>query len=249
MQKTDDLIRLMKQQTDALVASDEKLQQFLMWVNQKTLSVKVSYKPAAVRAFYLAVVFARDLGLLDDLDRSRDIAFTFNLDVYLNCDFDITLDFNLSRILARAYSLAYDFDNAIVYDDDGIGHLDAEMYHLFSTVFSLDLPLELRQALEQLKAQLHKPRYNIISNIISKMWWQVKGKTWIRRLRAVMIQDRNIGHDWQLSDQQKKVLRQYYDANKLLVDCLNTSSNVTPAVRSQIEETLLLPIAEIEKHR
>ena len=81
------------------------------------------------------------------------------------------------------------------------------------------------------------------------MWWQVKGKTWIRRLRAVMIQYRNIGHDWQLSDQQKKVLRQYYDANKLLVDCLNSSCNVTPAVRSHIEETLLLPIAEIQKHR
>jgi predicted NACHT family NTPase len=239
----------MKQRTDALVASDEKLQQFLLWLNEKSLSVDVPYKPLVIRAFYLAVAFACDLGLMDDLDRDRDIAFTFNLDVYLNRDFDIALDFNLNRILARAYPLAYDFDNAIVYHDDGIAHLDADLYHLLASVFSLGLPLELRQALEQLKAQLHKPRYNIISNIISKMWWQVKGKTWIRRLRAVMIQYRNIGHDWQLSDQQKKVLRQYYDANKLLVDCLNSSCNVTPAVRSHIEETLLLPIAEIQKHR
>jgi predicted NACHT family NTPase len=249
MQKADYLLRLMKQRTDALVATDDKLQQFLTWVSEKSLSVQVPYKPAAVRAFYFAVAIARDIGLLDDLDRGRDIAFTFNLDVYLNCDFDITLDFNLSRILARAYPLAYDFDNAIVYDDDGIGHLDADLYHLFSSVFYLGLPLELRQALEQLKAQVHKPRYNIISNIISKMWWQVKGKTWIRRLRSVMIKHRNIGHDWQFSDQQKEVLRQYYDANKLLMDCLNSDCNVTPEVRSHIEETLLLPIAEIEKHR
>jgi hypothetical protein len=58
-----------------------------------------------------------------------------------------------------------------------------------------------------------------------------------------------MGHDWHFSLQHKEVLKQYYDANKLLVDCLNSSSDVTPAVRSHIEETLLLPIAEIKKHR
>jgi len=46
-----------------------------------------------------------------------------------------------------------------------------------------------------------------------------------------------------------KGLRQYYDANKLLVDCLNRADDVTPAMRSHIEDTLLFPIAEIQKHR
>jgi predicted NACHT family NTPase len=64
-----------------------------------------------------------------------------------------------------------------------------------------------------------------------------------------MIKHRNIGHDWQFSEQQKELLEQYFNANLLLVDCLNSSCNITPAVRSHIEETLLLPIAEIEKHR
>ncbi len=45
----------MKQQIDALVAANKKLQQFLSWANQKSLSVKPSYKPAAIRAFYLAI--------------------------------------------------------------------------------------------------------------------------------------------------------------------------------------------------
>jgi len=62
-----------------------------------------------------------------------------------------------------------------------------------------------------------------------------------------MIKYRNIGHNWLFSEQQKELLSQYYDANKLLVDCLNSGCNVTPAVREEIEETLLLPIAEIEK--
>ena len=57
-----------------------------------------------------------------------------------------------------------------------------------------------------------------------------------------MIQHRDIGHDWQFSDEQKALLRQYYDANKLLVDCLNSDCYVSREVRQEIEEGLLLPI-------
>jgi predicted NACHT family NTPase len=60
-------------------------------------------------------------------------------------------------------------------------------------------------------------------------------------------QYRNIGHDWQFNDTQKQLLQQYYDANKLLVDCLNSDCYVSREVRQEIEETLLLPIAAIEK--
>ncbi|MEG3901983.1 hypothetical protein QUB19_04435 [Microcoleus sp. B4-C5] len=34
---------------------------------------------------------------------------------------------------------------------------------------------------------------------------------------------------------------------KLLVYCLNSASNVSPAVRQEIEEALLLPIAHLQK--
>lgn len=54
----------------------------------------------------------------------------------------------------------------------------------------------------------------------------------------------NIIADWQFSEEERQQLRQYYDANRLLVDCLNSASD---EVRSHIEDTLLLPIAEIEK--
>jgi hypothetical protein len=42
---------------------------------------------------------------------------------------------------------------------------------------------------------------------------------------------------------------QYYDANELLVACLNSGCLVSNRVREEIEETLLLPIAEIENRR
>jgi hypothetical protein len=73
---------------------------------------------------------------------------------------------------------------------------------------------------------LHSDRTNSYfysATPILKQWWKAKGQ------------------DWHFSYQQRQVLKQYYDANKLLVDCLNSASNVAPAVRSHIEETLLLP--------
>jgi hypothetical protein len=240
MHKADYLLRLMKQKTDDLVATDEKLQQFLIWVNEKSLSVKVPYKPLVIRAFYIAIAVALDIGLPFDHDRSRDIALVFNLDVYSNNDFDIALDYNLSRLLVRIS----DFYNALdQHNYEFIGSSDHAVYMLFANIFALNLPLELRQALEKVKEQRNYSGFNIFS----KMWWQPK-KIWIKRLRAVMVHHRNIGHDWQFSQQQKDLLKEYYDANKLLIDCLN-SSNLSPEVRSQIEETLLLPIAEIEKYR
>jgi predicted NACHT family NTPase len=56
MPNSDELLILMKKKIDQLMASDEKLQQFLHWTHQKALSVPVGFKPAAVRAFYLALL-------------------------------------------------------------------------------------------------------------------------------------------------------------------------------------------------
>ncbi|MDP8963658.1 MAG: signal transduction protein, partial [Cyanobacteriota bacterium] len=105
---------------------------------------------------------------------------------------------------------------------------------------------ELRQALQELKEQL--PDRDSDKEIY-KQWWKVNGQVWTRQLREITISHRNNSHNWQFSEHQRKELQQYYNANQLLVDCLNSSCNVTPAVQVEIEETLFLPIAEIEKYR
>ncbi len=71
-----------------------------------------------------------------------------------------------------------------------------------------------------------------------------------------MIKYRHLGHDWQFSNQQRDALKQYYDTNSLLLDCLNSNlalakylptaaRYVISTVREEIEKTLLLPLAEI----
>ncbi|MBE9234542.1 hypothetical protein IQ227_00455 [Anabaena aphanizomenioides LEGE 00250] len=79
-------------------------------------------------------------------------------------------------------------------------------------------------------------------------WWKINGKNWAEELRNVMIKYRNIGHAWQFSEEQKELLRKYYDANKFLAECLNSDCSVSRDVRQYIEDTLLLPIAEIKPY-
>ena len=48
---------------------------------------------------------------------------------------------------------------------------------------------------------------------------------------------------------QKLRLVQYYYANLLLMQCLNSDCYVSREVRQEIDDTLLLPIAEIERYK
>ena len=64
-----------------------------------------------------------------------------------------------------------------------------------------------------------------------------------------MIKYRNLGHDWQLNNKQKELLKKYYRANQFLVDCLNSDCYVSREVRQEIEETLFLPISDIRKRQ
>lgn len=134
LRNSDYLLRLMMQQTDAILAADEQLQHFLIWLNQKSNSGKAIYKPSTFRAFYLE--FILDIDSEDALE-----------DECVNGD----------RV------------NGI--DIDGMGEL-------------LNFPF---------------------------------------------------------SKQQKAILKQYYDANKLLIDCLGQARYVSRTLREEIEETLLVP--------
>lgn len=246
------LLQLMKQQVNGLVAADDKLQQVLISVNQKSvLSVKAQYKPVAVRAFYLSRIIARTCLRGRNLAWNLTLALSRELDFNLICALDEADACDLARRHARDCNLDLNLDLARKLDFDLNFDLDFDLAHDLArnlsrackNVLHLDLNLELQRSLQQIKAQLPNPEQDREK---FDQWWNDHGQAWTETLRVVMIKYFNIGHDWQLSNQQKNRLKHYYSANKLLVDCLNSDCYVSREVRQEIEDTLLLPIAEIE---
>ncbi|MFB2937143.1 NACHT domain-containing NTPase [Aerosakkonemataceae cyanobacterium BLCC-F154] len=240
----DHLLLLMKKKVDVMVAADEELQEFLIWVNQKSISVNIPYKLVTVRTFYFThnLVRVRELVRIQDLTRVRDLVHDLFRNLNLTrecdpiCDVELIYDFNLVGVLdlVRLFNFMFVHDRILMRDRVLIRNLD----HVNN------LNPQLKSPLQQLRNQL--PNTEECQQY--EQWWETNGKKWAEQLRAIMIKYRNIGHDWQFSEQQKELLQQYYDANKLLVECLNSDCYVSREVRQYIEDTLLLPNSEIEKY-
>lgn len=250
MQPADQLLLSMKQQIDELVA-DDKLQQFLAWVNQKSLAVQVADKPT-VRAFYLTFILDLDYfhaqqldqalnnalisaSFLDDAINSACVISATNIssDVIISNN-AISQDFN--DTYSEFCSLKNDLDLAFDLASDPAHNFNSELVNALNPKFNL----KLTHSLQQLKNKLPDPNTN--EEIIE--WWQKNGQLWTDKLKLVMIEYRDFNQKSQFSEYQKKLLQQYYYANNLLVDCLNSGCEVSPKLCEEIKHTLLLPISE-----
>lgn len=237
LRPADYLLKLMKDEVDNLVAEDEKLQNFLKWVNEKSLEIqkflpdKVSYKLAAIRSFYL------DIDIY--IDPQRTLGFL--------------IDFNCICVFACANFLCRTIENLSLGDALGIVRklnpdftssraLDAANVMVLVNYFSIDKALEidpniddeLRKGLEELKAQVDKDEEKLID------WVKEKGQEWAEQVRTKIVENHPIGKDWQFDKPQEELLTKYYEANVLLMACLN-NAYVNKEVRQEIENNLLLP--------
>jgi predicted NACHT family NTPase len=219
----DHLFQLMKQKVDELVADDDTLKGFIDWVKQKSLAISTTYHPAAVRAFYFTLAIPSHYPL------SRNQALAISLDNHFagKLSNDLALDLALSHTLAVTLALT------------------AEIFCKRISAVKIALDIEyllpedslLGKSLQNLQDEL--PDSNQDRKVL-KLWWQTNGQSWTRQLKNLLISHRQIGYDWQFSDEQLELIQQYWDANSLLVSCLSTASNVTPQLQNLIEKSLFL---------
>ncbi len=59
------------------------------------------------------------------------------------------------------------------------------------------------------------------------------------RFRSVLIEHRDIGHEWDLTEEQETLLAKYLSASFLLQDCLELAF-ISPAEKSKLQQSLLL---------
>jgi predicted NACHT family NTPase len=218
LRNADSLVQVMKQEIDALVSHDPYLQEFLMWANQKSQSISSQPKVATTRAFYLA------------LAQPSPIAAHFALASTL--DQGIVLDAALENLLlefAADHSQDFAYVNACS--------------EALNNILVMVLDAGFYKSLQQLKNQLPPPSQ---SRERLQGWWQQNYAAWVEQVRATITHYRDIRHPWQFTPEQQQVLQRYYDANQLLIDCLNSNCEVTTATRQEIEATLLLPQKELE---
>ncbi|MBD1908809.1 NACHT domain-containing NTPase [Trichocoleus sp. FACHB-6] len=248
LSSADKLLLFMKQKIDELIAQDQDLQKFLTWVNRKSCAVSSNFKPVIVRAFYLDLDLARAYGVICG---SLDLARGFDKTLTRALSPDLTLDLALDRVLALNFTLDLALDPDRVHADvfkRAINHATAIDFGLEGNKDSDKVvsPTSLSESLEQLNKQL--PHFDKDREQF-RAWWKDNGGAWIEKLRAMIVYYRDIGHHWQFSNQQKEMLKKYYEANQLLVHCLNSDCYVTQKARQEIEETMLLPIVEIEQYK
>ena len=221
MRSADELLILMKEYCDRLLASDPQLQSLLQWVNQKAESVQVTDRIQSVRAFYLtlgrAIAQSSPHNLANVLARS----LVLDLDLCQNRNLNVDLAFDLARALETK-------------DGEDLG-LDLE----------LDLSLALEYAQEAVDSQLADALTELIEACPEDADSEIKWEDWANNLRQQTINNRNIGQIWNLTPHQLEHLRQYCNANRLLVECLESDCYVRQPVRQAIEQSLLLPTTQL----
>ncbi len=223
LRRSDDFLLMMKDRIDEMLAGDEKLQEVLTCVKQKADSVQTKQKPVAVRALYFGITIFLDRA--PDLDQYLDLSLSHSLSNYRALDLDLDLDLDLSRALSRLL-------------DPSLSLFVVSQYSSPSLYRAIEVSEgELRQALQGLNDRL--PDSNADKEVRSQ-WWESHGEEWKSELCQVCIKHRNIGHDWQFTQEQVELLKKYSEANLLLVQCMNRSY-VSKQVREEIEATLLLP--------
>jgi predicted NACHT family NTPase len=278
MRDADELLKLMKQKTDEILSHDEKLQQFLHCVWKRADSIESQYEPAAaIRAYYYGIEFQNAfnldlqhifsfelIGLLDGVllgaiehDFSDPDEFGYYPDPDPEFSAAVRLDTALNNVEDFAIVSALNYDRDRDFFNPGLKNafslptyttLDFarrfDPIPQINTAYDLARDPELQQKLKSLANQLPDT-----SGENHQKWWKVNERQWMEDLCHIMLKYRNIGHNWQFTDDQKALLQQYYDANLLLVECLNSDCYVDRSVREEIEATLLLPMEEIDKLR
>jgi predicted NACHT family NTPase len=219
LRSADSLVQVMKQEIDALVSHDPYLQEFLMWANQKSQTISAPPKIATTRAFYLA------------LAQPSPTANTFALASTL--DQGIVLDAALENLLLE---FAADHSQDFAYVD--------ACSEALNNILVMVLDAGFYKSLQQLRNQLPPSSQ---SRKRLQDWWEENYVVWVEQVRATIAHYRDIHHPWQFTPQQQQVLQRYYDANQLLIDCLNSNCEVTTAIRQEIEATLLLPQKALEE--
>jgi predicted NACHT family NTPase len=237
-----------KESIDTLLLKEQKLQDFLNWINQESQSTKLPYKLNAVRAFYFTIAYTVSFNKNQinyiQFACNKILSYTHNLKSAIVRDFVQSLYGTISDVLDNSQQilLSLDIDLVVILDPKLTVNSLLPKNKNIALVFNSELQFELKELRDELELPI-KEQY---SPKTLTQWWETKGRFVVDRLEMIILPFLNTGIDWhginwQFNEQQDKQLKDYYEANKLLASCLNSECYVDKEIREKIETNLLLP--------
>jgi predicted NACHT family NTPase len=239
LENADRLAMQIKVEIDQLLAADEHLQKYLNWVFLKAKLVESPYKQAAIRAKYSNISLDWETcghlasKLSEIIDPSREGG---ELDKFFVEEPILTLD-SMLRYVLKMVNMAIDGEYNVTWALQDILKKIVQYFPAFHDDFKSVQPILIADFTNSDKD------VGFWEN-----WWQDHGNFVASQLKAATIKHRDIGHNWCFTKEDADKLQKYYHANILIASCLQID-NFTPFRRKEIEETILLPIAEIEKRQ
>jgi hypothetical protein len=146
---------------------------------------------------------------------------SLSLDLDLSGSLAVSLSLSQSLNLATDRSLNHCFDNAIKLA--GEIKVDDQLISTLSAM-KVDLQNLLKQGVFDSDLEL----------------WQGLFQERYLQLQQACISHRDLGYDWQFTQEDVQCLEKYIETNQLLVDCLNSECSLSPEVRAELEKNLLV---------
>lgn len=221
---------IMKEKIDQILGGNEKLQQFISYVQQKSLIHKTSVKLSAIRAFYFDIDFdidqERQLSLLLDPSANYLVCGSFFARVFKNTDFE------------EGIHIAEEYDKNVAPGQRKISEVSSANEAMYIALkYALEskyLQQDIKNILEKLYQKDAQPNNDKLN--------EEKLKILADKSRSLAKKKRQIGSDyWQFDDKEKTILKNYYEANLLLVKCLNTDCIINHELVSNLLDTVFLP--------
>lgn len=212
-----DFILNLKQRLDELLVQQSKLTEFLHWLDQfvedaiasyDQNSVQQRYRKTLLRAHY----FVASLGDEGHISGFTSITKRHDLEFPDYLAATSMLRGQLIEIHTHLFRIFY---AKTTEPDMFFGVLK----RLKKAIEPLE-DLQIQNSLESWDVQIQQQLQNFSGR---SEWWSARHNMWRKRAREFMNRYFQLRCDWNFSDSERQLLRQYYNGTKLLAECLNLS--------------------------
>lgn len=223
----EQLLKMMSKQINYQITQVSDLKAFLDWVNFKAESVIINnfeqqaqFKPVTIRAFYFSLGLSQILSCTgSNLNLPLSLDPNFSCKLRHNCD--LKLDLSLFYVCSLKNSLeAMQCPTLTFHNVINRAIAQAKI-----------IKPELAQELQAIKQQLPGVEENTTQ---FWLWWHKQGQAWSNKITSLTMKYRNLGYQWQFNSQQQQALKNYYQTNLLLIDCLNINSKIEQKLETQL---------------